>query len=260
METKGITTMVCFHDLLGFGNMVSVSGGTLDSVMGEIAHRRIDLLRQTVGEVSKEFPDGTSLFQMNDSAVASCDIDLSIGSSHIDAGAISSLIPQEAVAKRALDFVCASSILHHNTALNELRERIGPAGRTFIVLGKRWPVENHEDCVTDVPALQANLAFSEAYIADSLGSKAGFIAGAWDSIYLNDLMWMFLTLVGKPLSGLSSLVKTIPICDTGVFPKCLCASEPREIEATIFHRKRVFHNISSLLAIGIFKSIRETNV
>ncbi len=251
--------MVCFHDLLGFGNMVSVSGGTLDSKMGEIAHRRIDLLRQTVGEVAKEFPEGTSLFQMNDSAVASCDIDLSIDSSHIDAAAMSSIIPQNEIAIKALHFLCASSILHRNTALKELRQRIGPAGRTFVVLGKRWPVTNYEDNVTDVPDLQANLAFSEAYIADSMGSKAGFTAGAWDSIYINDLMWFFLTLIGKPLSGLSSLLKTFPLCETTAFPKCLCASDIKEIETIIFHRKRVFHNINSQLTTGITEFIGDIN-
>lgn len=150
MQKVEITTMVCFHDLLGFGNMVSVSGGTLNSAVGEIAHKRIGMLRETVNKVNHDFPEGTKLFQMNDSAVAVCDLDYNISSMHIDSGSIGSQPPTAESVINALNFVCASAKLHQRTIQNESHSKIGPAGRSFIVLGKRWPVQGYEDQVTEL--------------------------------------------------------------------------------------------------------------
>ncbi|EAQ64100.1 hypothetical protein MED121_21061 [Marinomonas sp. MED121] len=253
MQEEEITTMVCFHDLLGFGNMVSVSGGTLSSAVGEIAHKRIGMLRETVNEISNDFPDGTKLFQMNDSAIAVCDLDYNIGSMHIDSGSIVSQPPPAEVAKKALEFVCASSKLHQRTIQKESESKIGPAGRSFIVLGKRWPVKQFDDQVTDVPELQANLAYSEAYAADTAGSKLGFGGRAWDSIYINDMMWFLMsiskTVIPNEINNLNANLS----CSPGVeFPqKIIAPKNNKPIEIDIFHRKRTFHCVMSHHAIGI---------
>jgi hypothetical protein len=254
MPTNEITTMVCFHDLLGFGNMVSVSGGTFDSAVGDIAHKRVNMLRETVSEVASDFPEETVLFQMNDSAVAVCDLDLNIGSMHIDAASISAEPPSKEIALKALNFVCASAKLHHRTIQKEHDGKIGPAGRSFIVLGKRSPIDSHNDKVTDVPELQANLAFSEAYMADSLGAKAGFSGRAWDSIYINDFMWFLMSTsaYSQPEIG-ASLSKNLVGGKNGKFPENIRAPHSSEIETTIFHRKRKFHSVMSHHAIDISK-------
>ncbi|MCK5268243.1 MAG: hypothetical protein KAR07_08750, partial [Spirochaetes bacterium] len=192
MEKNAITTMVCYHDLLGFGNMVSVSGGTLDSLVGKIAHQRVNILRETISEVKSDFPSETVFFQMNDTAIAVCDIDINISSMFVDSKSIGFQVPPHNEIKKALKFVCGSAKLHHRTIEKENNSQIGPAGRSFVVLGSRWPIDKYEDSVIDVPELQANLAFSEAYIADSIGSQAGFIARSFDSLYINDLMWSFM--------------------------------------------------------------------
>lgn len=258
MPTNEITTMVCFHDLLGFGDMVSVSGGTFASAVGEIAHKRINMLRETVSEVASEFPEGTVLFQMNDSAVAVCDLDFDIGSMHIDAASIRSKVASKDVTLKALHFVCASAKLHHRTIQKEHDGKIGPAGRSFVVLGKRWPVDSHNDKVTDVPELQANLAFSEAYMADSLGAKAGFSNRAWDSIYINDLMWFLMSTATLSLLGRgASLSENLVGGKNGSFPENLRAPNSLAIETMIFHRKRTFHSVMSHHAIDISKVLTQ---
>lgn len=255
MPTNEITTMVCFHDLLGFGNMVSVSGGTFSSAVGEVAHKRVNMLRETVGEVASEFPKGTVLFQMNDSAVAVCDLDLDIGSMHVEAAAIHSEVPSKEVALKALHFVCASAKLHHRTIQKEHDGKIGPAGRTFVVLGKRWPVDSHNDSVADVPELQANLAFSEAYMADSYGAKAGFSDSVWSSIYINDHMW-FLMSTAPSLVGVGDLLSKNLVGGKGSFPENIRASSSA-IETTIFHRKRKFYSVMSHHARDISKVLSQ---
>ena len=253
MLKEEITTMVCFHDLLGFGNMVSVSGGTLDSAVGEIAHRRISMLRETVSEVTADFPDGTSLFQMNDSAIAVCDLDHDIGSMHIDSGSISSKSPTAESAVKALNFVCASAKLHQRTIQKESDSKIGAAGRSFIVLGKRWPIPNFEDNVTDVPELQANLAYSEAYAADTAGSKSGFGGRAWDNIYINDLMWFLMTTAITAIPNeINNLNRNLACSPELTFPEKIVAPlNSKPIELTIFHKKRKFYSVMSHHAISI---------
>lgn len=252
MQKEEILTMVCFHDLLGFGNMVSVSGGTFDSAVGEIAHKRIGMLRETVSEVTSDFPEGTSLFQMNDSAIAVCDLKHNIGSMHIESSSIGSRPPTKEIALKALNFVCASAKLHHRTIQKEHDSRIGPAGRSFIVLGKRWPIKNFNDTVTDVPELQANLAYSEAYAADTAGSKAGFDGRAWDNIYINDLMWFLMKTVNACIPDEIINLNANLSCSPGTsFPDKILAPKSKPIETTIFHRKRTFYSVMSHHAIDI---------
>lgn len=255
MQAAEITTMVCFHDLLGFGDMVSVSGGTFNSAVGQIAHARIGMLRETVGEVASEFPAGTVFFQMNDSAVAVCDLDIQIGAMHVDSASIYVATPSEEAALKALKFVCASAKLHHRTIQKEHEGRFGPAGRSFVVLGKRWPINSYSGLVADVPELQANLAFSEAYIADSLGAKAGFGGRTWDNIYLNDFMWQLMRIVGHSPKFGNLLSKNLLGGAWGAFPENILAPDTVEIETTIFHRKRTFHSIMSHHAIDISKAL-----
>ena len=56
---KAKTCILMFHDLLGFGNLISSSCGTLDSSVGEIAYQRILNLKQSVSSVKTYFPDNT---------------------------------------------------------------------------------------------------------------------------------------------------------------------------------------------------------
>ncbi len=253
MQKEEITTMVCFHDLLGFGNMISVSGGTLNSAVGTIAHQRIGMLRKTVNEVNHEFPEGTKLFQMNDSAIAVCDLDYNINSMHIDSGSIASQPPTAESAIKALNFVCASAKLHQRTIEKESDSKIGPAGRSFIVLGKRWPVPSYEDQVTDVAELQANLAYSEAYAADTAGSKAGFSGRSWDNIYINDMMWFLMSIAKIVIPNEISKLNNNLTCNPGTeFPnKIIAPLNDKPIELNIFHRKRTFYSVMSHHAISI---------
>jgi hypothetical protein len=69
----GITTLVGFHDLLGYGDMIAASSGTLGSAVGEIAYRRILGLQRSVAEVRHCFPDGTRFFHINDTVTAYLD-------------------------------------------------------------------------------------------------------------------------------------------------------------------------------------------
>lgn len=254
MNVSEITTMVCFHDLLGFGDMVSVSGGTFDSAVGAIAHKRISLLRQSISHVSAEFPQGTRLFQMNDSAIAVCDIDFEIGSMHIDSGSISASHPSREVALKALKFLGASACLHHKTVQVEHDLKIGPAGRTFVVLGKRWPIPEVSDTVFDVQELQANLAFSEAHIADSMGSKYGFSGRAWDLLFVNDYMWFLMMVSGMSIPDIAPSLSALGKQGES-FPKNLIADGTAKIEAEIFHRKRTFFSLLSHHAIDINKHL-----
>jgi hypothetical protein len=59
---NSLTTMVCFHDLLGYGEMVALSGGNLDSAVGKLAHERINLLRNTVSIIKHHFPENAIFF------------------------------------------------------------------------------------------------------------------------------------------------------------------------------------------------------
>lgn len=261
-DTEGKTTLVCFHDLLGYGNMVSVSGGTLDSAIGKIARQRINMLRKTMHEIKNEFPEGTAFFQMNDSAVAVYDIDINFNLGHIDSGnyGIDNLFNEKAIF--LLKFICGSAMLHDQMRLKEEKEKTGPAGRTFVVLGKRWDTDTYEDDkITDVPMLQANLAFAEAYKADMEGTKAGFNQLASRNIYINELIYLALMGMNRPLSShIPPEVRTkfsIPGIASlnhhslGSFPHYILTRDVKPVELPIFHRNRKFYSIMSHHAVKI---------
>ncbi|HAU1181799.1 TPA: hypothetical protein JBI17_03405 [Legionella pneumophila] len=250
MDSKEITTIVCFHDLLGFGDMLSVSGGNLNSAIGRIAHKRIDTLRETLGKVKNYFPQDATFFQINDSATVICDINYEINSMHIDPASIGSQTPSENTALKVLKFICGAANLHQATLNNDHENQLGPGGRTFIVIGKRWPITDYNDEIIDIPVLQTNLAFAEAYIADSMGSKIGFNRKIWENIYINDFT-EFLIKTAKiaiPSEMVEHLNKLHP---TTPFPENILTPDAPAIEIPIFHRNRKFFSILSHYAKDI---------
>ncbi len=124
--------------------------------------------------------------------------------------------------------------------------RLGPAGRTFVVLGQRWELPAAAgDGALEVPFLQANLAFSEAYLADEAGSANGFNHDIWGRLYVNDMLWFLLETV-RPLLSRDELVAVDGLGGhhNTKFPYNLLASE-RPIEIVLFHRKKVFRALMS---------------
>lgn len=242
-EIKSKTTLVCFHDLLGFGEMVALSGGSLDSAVGELCLKRIHKLRENVGIAEKEYPKGTKLFQMNDSAVAVCDIDHFISRMHLHKSGISSNKPSKEVFLKVIEFLIASSEMHMRTEFGEEQSRIGAAGRTIVTAGHRWPVAlKEEDGVIDVPELQANLAFSEAYLVDSYGSKIG-LKGL--SMYMNDLMYWLLKLGSQESPDIAERLEQSVEVNGWKFPELVQFAMGENVEATVFHRKVEYRELHS---------------
>ena len=242
-EFQSRTTLVCFHDLLGFGEMVALSGGSLDSAVGELCKKRIELLRKNVGAAELEFPEGTKLFQMNDSAVAVCDIDHYISRMHLQKQGVSSNKPSRENFIKAAKFLVASAEMHMRTEFEEERTRIGPAGRTIVVAGHRWPINlEKKGDVADVPELQANLAFSEAYLVDSQGSSIG-LRGL--SMYMNDLMYWLLKLGSEQSPDVAQ--KLAVSVDVGgiPFPELTQFAQGPNIFAQVFHRKIEYRELHS---------------
>lgn len=129
---------------------------------------------------------------MSDSAIAVYDIDHFISRMHLHKQGVSSNNPNREILIRTIQFLVASAELHMRTEFGEERTRIGPAGRTIVVAGHRWPIDlDSSDDVIDAPELQANLAFSEAYLVDRQGSSIG-LKGL--SMYMNDLFFWLLKL------------------------------------------------------------------
>jgi hypothetical protein len=263
MNKNPIDTIVCFHDLLGFGNMIAVSGGTLDSAVGEVSYNRVKTLRKTVSDSLPEFPSETKLFQMNDSAIAVCDIPSGYNETYTDPAKGKIPTKDQETCDKILEFLCASAKLHCNVLDVEERQKIGPGGRTFIVLGKRWPLdESAETNITDVPELQANLAFAEAYIADSYGEKAGFKARPKDRIFVNNPMWSLLKSIQYVSSDSEAIVKLNKMYGESdnngkdiMFPDYLLVDE-RQIDVQIFHRAKKFRSILGERTKKIIETIR----
>ena len=229
----------------------------MDSAVGNIALKRIGLLRSNVSKTVTDFPDGTKLFHMNDSAVAVCDVDLPVTSMHADSQSISSPILNVDEAIKAIRFLGASAKLHQATIGSEHDSKIGPAGRTFVVLGNRWQVESQNDGVEDVPELQANLAFAEAYTADSLGSKCGFTGRCWDSLYVNDLMWHVMNIglhhnqdVERQICDRISANK-----NEERWSNKLRVNGKSPIEINVFHRKRLYYALMSHHTIDLLNEL-----
>jgi hypothetical protein len=243
-EDKAITTLVCFHDLLGFGNLLAASGGTLDSGAGNIAYDRINNLRGSLQEASASFPDGTEFFHFNDTAAACLDIDIDIVTSHTDHDCALAPVADE-IALTALRFVGASAYLHHRSIVREDTARLGPAGRTFVVLGKRWQIEDsgRTSSIFQLPILQANLAFAEAYQADKAGSRAGFSHRPVERMYINDLLH-FVLMCTRLTSVQAGEIERLGIQGRG-FPLNLLTPESDKITVPIFHRTRTFHSVLS---------------
>ncbi|HNP52528.1 MAG TPA: hypothetical protein PKJ85_12150 [Nitrosomonas nitrosa] len=240
--------------MLGFGQMISVSGGTLDSAIGSIALKRIDLLRNSIGNASIDFPAGTKIFHLNDSAIAVLDVDLPVQSMHADSQSIihPPILDVDEVIS-TLRFLGASAKLHQETINAEHDNKIGPSGRTFVVLGNRWKIEARSDGVEDVNELQANLAFAEAYQADVLGNKVGFGGRCWDSLFVNDLLWSTMSV---------GLHQRHDICEQILqhlsankeethWPKRLLVQKKNPIEVDIFNRRRVFYALMSHHTISL---------
>jgi hypothetical protein len=254
-EFKAKTTLVCFHDLLGFGEMVALSGGSLDSAVGELCLRRIEALRKNVGIAEPEFPSGTKLFQMNDSAVAVCDIDHYISRNHLQKPGVSSNKPDREIFIKVVQFLIASAEMHTRTEFEEERTRIGPAGRTIVVAGHRWPISlAQSDKVADVPELQANLAFSEAYLVDSQGSSIG-LKGL--SMYMNDLMYWLLKLGSEQSPDIASKLSNSVDVRGMPFPDLTQFGQGPSVTATIFHKKVEYLELHSHVIARLRNSINE---
>jgi hypothetical protein len=251
------TTLVGFHDLLGFGELLASSGGTLDSAVGNLAHRRILALRDSIADVEESFPQGTMFFHFNDTVTAYLDVDIQISSSHTDPGGIGCLPIARQECIKVLQFISACATLHQRSIAREEEERIGPAGRTFIVLGNRWRLETvASKRIFEVPPLQANLAFAEAYLADRAGSKAGFAHRTYYQIYVNDYVWFVLCAARLTLTqGEQSRLAALGAKEEA-FPSNLCPPDEQPIYVEIFHRRREFHSVMSHHACNIAAALR----
>lgn len=191
-----ITTVVMFHDLLGFGSALSASGGRFDSAIGQVAFDRILKLRETMETVVPFFPQDTPLFHYNDSVVATCDINMAIDFPH--ASSNPTLSPSFSDFLKLVRFLGAAARIHDQTISSERDERLGPGGRTFLCLGKRWDVPTCEnERIQQFDSLHANLAFAEAYAADQAGSKAGFDHTDHRRLYVNDAFKTTLSVVSE---------------------------------------------------------------
>jgi hypothetical protein len=243
---KATTTIVGFHDLLGFGALLSASGGTLDSAAGAIAYNRILGLRKSLDSVYAQFPKGTLFFHFNDTLTACLDVDIDIGSAHTDASFVSMAKPERNEALKVIRFIAASATLHRQIVVHEEDERLGPAGRTFVVMGKRWQIDvPHRAQISEPPMLQANLAFAEAYHADKAGSAAGFTHRMLERFYVNDLVYFLLEFSGEFLLPREKAELDRFGTIGRPFPYSLRTQGADEIEVTIFHRPRKFYSLMS---------------
>jgi hypothetical protein len=255
---KARSTLVGFHDLLGFGELLASSGGTLDSAVGELAYRRILELRRSVTDIEQLFPRGTMFFHFNDTVTAYLDVDIEVGSSHTDPGGIAAIPIGRAEYMKICNFVSGCANLHQRSIAREEEERLGPAGRTFAVLGKRWDLGNVQSHrVFEVPPLQANLAFAEAYAADQAGSKKGFSHRTHHRVYLNDYLWFVLcaghqTLSPEQQSRLAELGS-----QSKDFPFNLSSPDAKPVPIEIFHRLRSFHSVMSHHACNIAAALEK---
>jgi hypothetical protein len=172
---KAKRTIVAFHDLLGFGEMVAASGGTFDSAVGAVAFARIKSLRESIDSVHGQFPAGTTFFHFNDTLTAHLDVDIEIGSSHTDSTGIGMAPPKRHEVLKTIRMLGAAATLHQRSIATEDADRIGAAGRTFVVMGKRWELgTGPSGPVMEIPHLQANLAFAEAHLAEKPERVAAF--------------------------------------------------------------------------------------
>ena len=257
---KAVPTIVCFHDLLGYGELLATSGGTLDSAVGEIAYKRILGLQRSVAEVSTEFPDDTMFFHFNDTVTAYLDVDIQIGSPHTDPSSISGSPIPRAKFLKILHFLGGCAKLHQRSIQREEQERMGPAGRTFVVLGVRWTLDSSSaENIFDVPPLQANLAFAEAYLAEAAGARSGFNHRSFYRLYINDYVWFVLRSASLSLTE----DEYSKLCELGLrehkFPQNLLSPETQPIPLEIFHRPRTFYSVMSHHTKDIARTLALSN-
>jgi hypothetical protein len=253
---RGHVTLVGFHDLLGFGELLASSGGTLDSAVGELAYRRIVALRASVAEVEQAFPIGTMFFHFNDTVTAYLDVDVQITSSHTDPAGIGGAPISPSEGARILHFISGCANLHQRCIGREEEERIGPAGRTFVVLGRRWELDpSPSGQVFEIPPLQANLAFAEAYLADSAGSNVGFSHRSYYRMYVNDYTWFILNTVSTALTPQQQLRLGALGAKERPFPDNLCSPNASPISVDIFHRRRTFYSLMSHHTCKVFGAL-----
>jgi hypothetical protein len=253
---KARSTLVGFHDLLGFGELLSASGGTLDSAVGELAFRRVLELRRSVTDIENQFPKGTKFFHFNDTVTAYLDVDIQIGSSHTDPSGIAAVPIGRSEYEKILRFVNGCANLHQRSIAREDEERLGPAGRTFVVLGKRWDLGRAKsDHVFEVPPLHANLAFAEVYAADQAGAKLGFSHRTFYRVYLNDYIW-FVFVAGRNTLAREQQTRLAKLGDENKeYPFNLCSPNTKPITIEIFHRPRTFHSVMSHHTCDIAKAL-----
>src|SRR5690606_26063762 len=121
-------------------------------------------------------------------------------------------------------------------------------GRTIIVLGKRWKIHEMDDTSRGIESLQANLAFSEAYLADSMGSQAGLNHRCYFNFYINDYLWHLLRFANHdPQNAHKDLLEILAQygIPNSTFPESLRSPEIPPADAVIFHRKRQFFSLMS---------------
>ena len=267
MAQEPISTLVMFHDLLGFGSALSASGGRFDSAMGNVAFQRIIKLRQTLESNTHRFPEKTEFFHYNDAVVAIIDAQANVTAEHISPSSQSVSIDPLGYFE-LLKFVGAASTIHDETRKLENQEKLGPGGRTFVILGKRWnlpPTDNNT--IQKVDKLHANLAFAEAYAADNSGKSGGFDHPRHSSMYINDhIDTAFSMLAAKrqifrshrqdlidPIMKANSETCELfwPALDELIpgtkpkFPENICLKEHEPAKLEIFHRSRVFKSVTA---------------
>ncbi len=233
-----------YHDLLGFGSLVASSGGTFESRVGKIALERIKELRKVAEEVSSWFPKKTKIIHFNDCIVASLDIDLDAKGQFTESTSLGSSQPNPSEIFNVIKFVIASARVHQRVLQIEEQNRLGPAGRTIIVLGNRWSIETDDSNeIYDIPELQANLAFSEAFIAETQGENAGFKNRVWENIYINDLIKFYFDISPHFIERrIFERLNKNGIKDK-TFPECIFTPNCEEIEIKIFHRLRKYKSV-----------------
>jgi hypothetical protein len=249
---KAKTTVVVLHDLLGFGDMVAASGGTFDSAVGAIAFARIGALRESINSVHARFPAGTTFFHFNDTLTAHLDVDIDIGSSHTDATGIGMAPPRRTELLRVIQMFGAAAALHQGSIAREDEDRIGAAGRTFVVMGKRWELgTGPSGPIFEIPHLQANLAFAEAHLAEKAGSGAGFSHRSFNRLYVNDLLWFTLVAAHVSLTNEErGRLDQIGLKEKG-WPSNLLSPDAVPVKISLFHRERTFFSMMSHHALDL---------
>ncbi len=241
----GIVCASLYFDLLGYGSLISSSCGTLDSAVGMIALKRIENLLDCYNKIYKCFPKNTESFQFNDSIFASLDLNIHIGSSITDSTGIASEIIVKKEIYKLIKFVATCGKLHQVVIASEEEERLGPAGRSIICIGKRWNI-NSKCPFLSHESIQANLAVAESYIIDSMGNSAGFNQRCFYNFFVNDMVWFVLKVAKASLDSNDVKFLNNVVRENENFPDNLLSPKVESpIVAKVFHRKREYYSLMS---------------